>query len=174
MRSTEMAGACASATLLSPPLPQPAAMAHSRWAHQTRRRAQMTKVAAAARTGTGCDGAAVRRVHGNAEDCASVATAGAGAALAPCLMAAAAALTLNAAVLATPALADFKSYDHADMRGRDLSGQDLSRAVFAACDCRGMNLAGSNLEGSTDTFAGFELANLEGTNWQAPAHILAP
>ncbi|GJP49745.1 hypothetical protein CLOM_g8919 [Closterium sp. NIES-68] len=47
-----------------------------------------------------------------------------------------------------------------------MSNQDLYRSIFAACDCRLINLSGSNLAGSTDTFAGFELANLENTNWE--------
>eukprot|EP00850_Spirogloea_muscicola_P022670 SM000306S11743 [mRNA] locus=s306:86566:88200:+ [translate_table: standard] len=146
-----MAGACASATLLAPPLPQPAATTRSRWAHQIRRSDQ---VAAAARTGTGCDGAAIWRDPRNAEDRASMATAGAGAALAPCLMAAAAAIALNAAVLAPPAMADFKSYDHADMRGRDLSGQDLSRAIFAGQCFRSHTIAAiSSGNGANDIVA---------------------
>ncbi|GJP70157.1 hypothetical protein CLOP_g1135 [Closterium sp. NIES-67] len=47
-----------------------------------------------------------------------------------------------------------------------MSNQDLYRSIFAACDCHLINLSGSNLAGSTDTFAGFELANLENTNWE--------
>ncbi|CAI5506696.1 unnamed protein product [Closterium sp. Naga37s-1] len=82
------------------------------------------------------------------------------------LTAAAAAAAVVAAPLAVApcALADFKTYNHAYLRGADMSNQDLYRSIFAACDCRLINLSGSNLAGSTDTFAGFELANLENTN----------
>ncbi|GJP63909.1 hypothetical protein CLOP_g20943 [Closterium sp. NIES-67] len=82
------------------------------------------------------------------------------------------AAAVAAAVVAAPlavapcALADFKTYNHAYLRGADMSNQDLYRSIFAACDCRLINLSGSNLAGSTDTFAGFELANLENTNWE--------
>eukprot|EP00270_Netrium_digitus_P015413 TRINITY_DN5400_c0_g1_i2.p1 TRINITY_DN5400_c0_g1~~TRINITY_DN5400_c0_g1_i2.p1 ORF type:complete len:252 (-),score=34.61 TRINITY_DN5400_c0_g1_i2:41-739(-) len=69
-------------------------------------------------------------------------------------------------LLCSGAMAEFLSYDHADMRGADLSFQNLKRAVFAACDCRMINLKGSDLSGTTDTFAGFEYANLEDTNWE--------
>lgn len=64
-----------------------------------------------------------------------------------------------------PALADFLSYDHADMRGANLSGKDLKGSVFAACDCRLINLEGSNLDSSIVTFAGFQGANLQNTSW---------
>lgn len=66
---------------------------------------------------------------------------------------------------APPSLADFLSYDHADMRGADLSGKDLKGSVFAACDCRLINLEGANLDSSTVTFAGFQGANLQNTSW---------
>ncbi|MCO5582257.1 hypothetical protein L7F22_036149 [Adiantum nelumboides] len=67
-------------------------------------------------------------------------------------------------LLTSPSRADFLSYDHADMRGADLSGKDMKGSVFAACDCRLINLEGSNLDGSMVTFAGFQGANLENTS----------
>lgn len=83
------------------------------------------------------------------------------------ILSASAALAFSSALLfaAPPCLADFLSYDHADMRGADLSGKDLKGSVFAACDCRLVNLEGSNLDSSTVTFAGFQGANLQNTSW---------
>ncbi|KAH7302796.1 hypothetical protein KP509_23G087100 [Ceratopteris richardii] len=75
------------------------------------------------------------------------------------------ALALSAFLFTAPSCADFLSYDHADMRGADLSGKDLKGSVFAACDCRLINLEGSNLDSSTVTFAGFQGANLQNTSW---------
>jgi uncharacterized protein YjbI with pentapeptide repeats len=63
-------------------------------------------------------------------------------------------------------LCTYQSYDHAAMQRADLSNQDLEFVIFAACDCRQINLSGSNCNGSTDTFANFELANLENSSWR--------
>eukprot|EP00250_Pteridium_aquilinum_P015454 c22588_g1_i1 orf=468-1139(-) len=84
-----------------------------------------------------------------------------------CIVGTSAALAFASALLFTapPSLAEFLSYDHADMRGADLSGKDLKGSVFAACDCRLINLEGSNLDSSTVTFAGFQGANLQNTSW---------
>lgn len=72
---------------------------------------------------------------------------------------------IGASSLALPAFADFLSFDHADLRGRDMSNQNLRGVVFAACDCRKINLEGSTMDGSTDTFAGFEGGNLKNSSW---------
>ncbi|KAI5084462.1 hypothetical protein GOP47_0000631 [Adiantum capillus-veneris] len=85
--------------------------------------------------------------------------------LAKRIVGASAALAFSALLLTAPSRADFLSYDHADMRGANLSGKDLTGSVFAACDCRLINLEGSKLDGSTVTFAGFQGANLQNTSW---------
>ncbi|KAG0576931.1 hypothetical protein KC19_5G119000 [Ceratodon purpureus] len=74
-------------------------------------------------------------------------------------------VSIGASCFALPAFANFLSFDHADLRGRNMSGEDLKGVVFAACDCRKINLEGSNMDGSTDTFAGFEGGNLKNSSW---------
>ncbi|MDE1832876.1 MAG: pentapeptide repeat-containing protein [Candidatus Micrarchaeota archaeon] len=55
---------------------------------------------------------------------------------------------------------EFSSYD---MRGMDLRGANLFRAVFSSCDMRGADLSGANLEQAT--FRGVQnMFNLEGAN----------
>ncbi|MCO5572778.1 hypothetical protein L7F22_026537 [Adiantum nelumboides] len=85
--------------------------------------------------------------------------------LTKCIVGASAALALSAMLLTSPSRANFLSYDHADLRGANLSGKNMKGSVFAACDCRLVNLEGSNLDGSTVTFAGFQGANLQNTSW---------
>ncbi|MBD2576080.1 pentapeptide repeat-containing protein [Oscillatoria sp. FACHB-1406] len=67
---------------------------------------------------------------------------------------------------AMPAIAQDKTvnYTQTDLQGRDFSGEDLSKAVFAAADLREANLERSDLSGAILTKAVLFKANLKDAN----------